>query len=118
MMKELTHKMPAKTMFEFIKEFRKIDSEMQAQTIQTFLVVAMDVKNSFQMTELSERLGISQASCSRNVSAFLNTNRKRKKGPGFLITKEDPEERRRKIVSLTPKGKSFYKDLENIWIGN
>ena len=113
-MKSITHKIPGLAMFAFMSEFRKINNEIQAQTVQTFLAIAMSKKEKVPMSELMETLGISQASCSRNVAFFTDWTRKKQKGPNFLTCREDPMERRRKLVSLTPKGKQFYNSLENI----
>ena len=116
MIRQLTHKIPGSTMFRFMAEFRKLDNEIQAQTVQTFLAIAMNKKDKVPMANLSETLGVSQASCSRNVAFFTDWTRKKVKGPNLLASREDPMERRRKLVYLTPKGKQFYNSLENIWV--
>ncbi len=116
MIKSILHKIPGKAMFDFMSEFRKLDNEIQAQTVQTFLAIAMHKKDKVPMSDLSELLGVSQASCSRNVAFFTDWTRKKQKGPNFLTCREDPMERRRKLVYLTPKGKQFYNSLENIWV--
>jgi len=114
--KEVIHKIPGTAMFKFMAEFRKLDNEIQAQTVQTFLAIAMNKKDKVPMADLSEILGVSQASCSRNVAFFTDWTRKKVKGPNLLASREDPMERRRKLVYLTPKGKQFYNSLENIWV--
>ena len=116
MIKNIIHKIPGATMFQFMAEFRKLDNEIQAQTVQTFLAIAMNKNDKVPMADLSDLLGVSQASCSRNVAFFTDWTRKKVKGPNLLGSKEDPMERRRKLVYLTPKGKQFYNSLENIWV--
>jgi len=116
MIREIKHKIPGLAMFQFMTEFRKLDNEIQAQTVQTFLAIAMSKKEKVPMADLMETLGVSQASCSRNVAFFTDWTRKKIKGPNLLASKEDPMERRRKLVYLTPKGKQFYNSLENIWV--
>lgn len=115
MIKNIIHKVPGTTMFAFMSEFRKLDNEIQAQTVQTFLAIAMDKRKNVPMQDLAAIIGISQASASRNVSFFSNKHKKHK-GINLLSSSEDPEERRRKLVTLTNKGKAFYTNLENIWI--
>jgi len=115
-MKDITYKIPGTAMFKFMAEFRKLDNEIQAQTVQTFLAIAMSKKEKVPMADLLETIGVSQASCSRNVAFFTDWTRKKVKGPNLLASKEDPMERRRKLVYLTPKGKQFYNSLENIWV--
>ena len=116
MIKQILHKKPGATMFAFMTEFRKLDNEIQAQTVQTFLAIAMYKTEKVPMSDLSTLLGIRQASCSRNVAFFTDWTRKKVKGPNLFGSKEEPMERRRKLVYLTPKGKQFYITLENIWI--
>lgn len=94
----------------FVEEFRKIDPEMQLQTVATFMSVA--VQPGITMKELADRLGISQASCSRNVAALSKWHRMSRPGHDLVEAVEDPAERRRKIVHLTPKGKRI---AQTIW---
>ena len=93
----------------FIEEFRKIDPEMPLQMAATFMVVA--IRKGITMKELAETLGISQASCSRNVAALSKWHRLNREGHDLIYTEEDPIERRRKIAFLTPKGKRIAETL-------
>lgn len=97
---------------EILKRFRDFDQEMQMQTAQTFIAVAMHP--GINMTELSEKAGISQASCSRNVSALSRVHRLNKPGMDLVVATEDPMERRRKIVRLTPKGQRLAEALTEL----
>ncbi|MFG1488107.1 MarR family transcriptional regulator [Oceanospirillum sp. HFRX-1_2] len=86
-----------------ITELRHIGPDMPIQTAATFLSVANE--EGITMKRLSEKLGISQSSVSRNVAALSKTHRLNKPGYDLLYAMEDPTERRRKIVRLTPKGR-------------
>jgi DNA-binding MarR family transcriptional regulator len=97
---------------EVIKRFRDFDQEMQMQTAQTFIAVAM--QPGITMKELSEKVGISQASCSRNVSALSRVHRLNKPGMDLVVAAEDPMERRRKVVKLTPKGQRLAESLTQL----
>lgn len=101
-------------MYQFIDKFRSLNNEIQAQTIQTFLYVAMSDQRDVPMQEMGKALGLSQASVSRNVSFYSKVNRHRVKGQGLLGSREDPQERRRKVVYLTNKGSMFMSDLVDI----
>lgn len=94
----------------FIEFFREHDSEMQLQTAVLFLNVVMD--EGVNMTELSQRVRISRASVSRNVAALSQWNRHDKPGLNLVLAKEDPSERRRKLVYLTSKGKELAEKLK------
>lgn len=97
---------------EVLKRFRDFDQEMQMQTAQTFIAVAM--QPGITMKELSEKVGISQASCSRNVSALSRVHRLNKPGMDLVVAAEDPMERRRKVVKLTPKGQRLAETLKQV----
>ena len=97
---------------EVVEQFRGIDARMQAQTIQTFLWVAGH--DDMPMKDLSDALHISQSSVSRNVSALSKWLRTHDAGPDLVEAYEDPFERRRKIVRLTPRGKKLAGRVEEI----
>lgn len=100
---------------DVLKRFREHDPEMQMQTAQTFITVALNP--GISMTELSEKVGISQASCSRNVAALSRVHRLNKPGLDLVVAAEDPMERRRKVVKLTPKGQRLAEALTKLLAG-
>jgi len=101
-------------MYQFVDKFRSLNNEIQAQTMQTFLFVAMSTQREIPMQDMGKALGLSQASVSRNISFFNKINRHRKRGTGLLSTREDPQERRRKLVHVTNPGLKFFHELEDI----
>ena len=96
-----------------IEHFRFIDSGMHAQAMIIFLHIAKSNPEPVAMSDLSERIGITQASVSRNVALLSSLTRYKTKGPNLLEAYEDVMERRRKLVKLTRRGLSYYKDLES-----
>lgn len=97
---------------KMLEEFRKIEPDMPLQMAATFLTVANE--EGITMKTLGERLGISQSSCSRNIAALSKFHRLNKPGHDLVCATEDPVERRRKIVKLTPKGKRVAEALLEI----
>jgi len=95
-----------------LEEFRKVDPDMPIQMAAAFLVVANN--EGVTMKELGDKLGISQSSCSRNVAALSKVHRLNKPGHDLVYAIEDPAERRRKIVFLTPKGKRVAESIVGI----
>lgn len=85
------------------REFQSQD--LQMQTALLFLQVGQHGEVS--MSDLEKQVGISQASVSRGVGV-LSTGRPDEPGRGILEAFEDPYYRRRKIVKLTPRGKSMF----------
>lgn len=94
--------------------FRAMDAEMQLQTVMTYLVVASRDPRPVAMSDLSKKLGIAQASVTRNVQALSGTNRHGKRGHGLLHTWVDAKDRRLKMVELTPQGRRIRALIEAI----
>lgn len=97
-----------------LNEFRKLDGEMPIQQAQTFIYCALREDDVVNIKDVADGLGISQASASRNVNAFMKINRYRKAGHDLLQTHEDPMHRSRKIITLTAKGKLVKQSIMEI----
>jgi DNA-binding MarR family transcriptional regulator len=95
-----------------ISEIRELHPEIQAQTIHVLLEVA--IQPGITMRQLLKKTSLSQSSCSRNVSLLTDRDRHGNHGLGLVEAKEDPAERRRKIVTLTPKGQELIALLADI----
>ncbi|OUE44484.1 hypothetical protein BZY95_06355 [Billgrantia desiderata SP1] len=95
-----------------IAEIRELHPEIQAQSIHLLLEVA--IQPDITMGELIRKTHLSQASCSRNVSLLSDMDRHDRPGLGLVEAREDPAERRRKIVRLTPKGRELIAQLADI----
>jgi DNA-binding MarR family transcriptional regulator len=98
----------------FIEEFRKLDSEMQAQTMMTLLFIAQRNSKEIPVTvkEVGDFLGVTSASASRNVAVLGKFSRHNKPGHDLITTYENPERRIEKFIELTAKGKRIVKTLE------
>lgn len=83
-------------------------SDIQAQTVVTFLQVAM--RGEVSMGELEKVVGVTQSSVSRNVAA-LSIGRPGAPGLGLLDFYEDPENRRRRIVRVNAEGRALVKKI-------
>jgi len=99
-------------LYRAVEEMRKIDPEMQAHTINIFLMVCMNP--GITMKDLGNQLGLSQATMSRNIAALGKVHRLNRPGYDLVQAEEDPVERRRKIVNLTAKGKRVQESLLSI----
>lgn len=101
-----------KIYMKFVAMFRDMDSEIPLTTVAVFLAVVQN--EGMTMKDMAKMLNISQSSCSRNVAYLAQYHRLNKPGLGLLVTQEDPMERRRKVVQLTRRGKSFVDKLNSM----
>ena len=99
--------------FELI---RLMDREMPGQLVSCFLYVASH--NGCHKQAMEQELGLTTASSSRNAD-ILGKGRPGRSAEGLdLITKEvDVSNRRRSILTLTPRGKSLAQQMKMLIYG-
>lgn len=95
-----------------VEEFRKLDPDLPSQTVATFLYVCLH--EGCPMKDIADGLGLAQSTTSRNVAALSKWHRLRKPGLNLVDAKEDFYERRRKLVTLTPRGRKLRDELLTI----
>ncbi|MFN8720561.1 MAG: MarR family winged helix-turn-helix transcriptional regulator [Rhodospirillales bacterium] len=95
-----------------LEAFRRLDPDLPIQYALSFLTIAEN--EGLSMRDLSERLGIAQSSASRNVAALSEWHSFGKPGHDLVEAREDPRERRRKIITLTRKGEALIRELRVI----
>jgi DNA-binding MarR family transcriptional regulator len=88
---------------------RTLDAEVQCNHLLTLLYVAR--RPGCTMTELWDYLQITSGAGSRLVSKFTEYGAHRVKGLNLLSCDTDPDDRRLKRVTLTPKGAQFVRHL-------
>lgn len=95
-----------------LEAFRLLDPDLPIQYALSFLTIAQN--EGMSIRDLSERLGIAQSSASRNVAALSKWHSFGKEGHDLVQAEEDPRERRRKIVTLTAKGRALALQLADL----
>ena len=101
-------------LLKIIEEMRKFDSHMESQTIAVFFYVCLySGADGVSMQTISQKLDIAQSSVSRNCYKLGDRTRDGI-GIGLLQSFEDPEERRRKLVRLTAKGRRVFNTLSDM----
>ena len=96
---------------DILQEFRKLDYEMPAQVILCFVFIASH--NPCHSEVLCHELGLTRAAVSRNTDWLSEKHRLSKPGLGLIKKEVDESNRRRMILSLTPKGKLMLKSIRD-----
>ncbi len=79
------------------------DEDISVEMVDVFLMVACEPGIAFG--EVRKVTGLAQSTLSRHVSALGDYKRNRDHGAGLIESVEDPNERRRKRLFLTAKGR-------------
>lgn len=79
---------------------------------QVFIEVARSKRCTYE--EIANALGITTSSVSRVVNSMSAMNRHGEPGLGLLETMKDPDEGRRYLVVLTPKGRALMLQLKSL----
>lgn len=102
-----------------IKVASQLDPHMTLTRLETFLTFANE-RGITSMDELKNNLqidGLSTSASYRNISywldqSWLRRDGSRPEGEKFIHDHLDPEDHRRKLLSLTPKGAAFCEQIE------
>lgn len=98
-----------------VEEFRRLDPGMESQQMALFLAVASSADGGpITMKDLRERLELSNASASRNIAALSKWHRLGRPGLDLLEQKENPADRRYKIITLSAKGRALARRITEI----
>lgn len=97
-----------KNFLQLLRELQKIDSEFPLQYAVCLAEIALD--EGLSLSTLSDRTGMALSTVSRIVGA-LSKNRQKGAPYGLVRVKISPAERRRKELSLTPRGKAVINGI-------
>lgn len=92
---------------DLFRRLQELHPEMPLGMAYSFFVIASKDSEGVSLTDLANRVSIGLASASRYVAALGVADRRRDPGLGLVEAREDPLERRKKIIKLTPKGRAF-----------
>ena len=104
--------MKRRELLEALEYVRTIDEDIPIQTLSVFLYISLHAPECRQ-SELTEWLGMAQSTVSRNISYLRKRNRLGKPGMGLVESVESQEDRRYKVLRLTPKGEKLSRILEH-----
>ena len=94
-----------------LKELQKIDAEFPLQYMICFAEIAQD--EGINITALANKTGMPLSTVSRIITALSSTTRK-KNTYNLVRIVILPQERRKKLLYLTPRGKKLVFNLQNL----
>lgn len=106
-------KTPLTMMRDLVAEFREFGPHFTIQQVEILVHVSLLGGNNVRMTDLVRMTGMSQAVISRNCAKLGQTSYKkpgtedRAEGYDLLRADVDPNDWRKKVVSLTPSGRKL-----------
>jgi DNA-binding MarR family transcriptional regulator len=90
-------------------QFKMQDAEMPIQQMLVLMWVAMN--EGGVQRDLCAALDMPNSTASRNLAALSPIHRLGKPGLGLLTWEESLEDRRAKLLKLTPQGRTFMRQL-------
>lgn len=103
---------PMRLLIQALEELRDLDADMPIAQALSLLLIAKN--EGMSLKDVAQQAGVGMASASRYVAAFGRPVKEGAKGHGLVAAVEDPEERRKKIITLTPKGRTFVNKLTGV----
>lgn len=94
---------------------RMLDKEVPAQVLAVFFYIASH--DNCHKTAIEEDLNMPNSSMSRNIDRLTEHHRLNKAGMGLVVKEEDPSNRKRLQLKLSPKGQELIKQIEAILYG-
>lgn len=95
--------------------FRVKDTEVPGQLVSVFCYIASH--NPCNLQAISDALGLSHNSTSRNTDWLSSHHRLGKPGMGLVVKYTDPLNLRRRVVRLTSKGEKMVQTIKEILYG-
>jgi DNA-binding MarR family transcriptional regulator len=98
-----------RTLAAVVGQFRDLSPTMPVGEVYMFLLAALNEGAS--ITELAEKADMKMSTASRYLLDLSDKRRAGDPGFGLLRSELDPNELRRKVITLTPKGRDVVKQL-------
>lgn len=93
-----------------VEEFLDLDKGLTLFQMHAFLLASTNEGQTQKWIE--EKMDTSNATASRTISRWMETDRGGKTGLGMIRSEIDPSDRRYRIITLTPKGRAFLEKVK------
>lgn len=98
-----------------LRHFNNIDTKMQVSTILTLLEIALaaEGRDECSVQDIENKVGLKSGTASRNVYYWSERGPKDmpNSGYGLVSVGFDPEDRRKRSLELSQRGKAFINTL-------
>jgi DNA-binding MarR family transcriptional regulator len=96
----------------FIESLAKHTGIKTLETQQQLLLLSLYIHGDLNQLDLERYTGMRKSSNSRNIARLGEGEHPSvERGPGWVESYEDPENRRSKLVRLTPRGKALLEKV-------
>ena len=103
--------MSLEKVLKIVKKFRELDADISFSVALVLLLVAQAGDEGISLTDIASMANLGLSTVSRHVAHLGKINRHHEEGLNLIQTHEDPMERRRRLVTLTGKGRAFMNQL-------
>ncbi|TWH35616.1 MULTISPECIES: hypothetical protein [unclassified Aminobacter] len=100
-------------LIEALRKFNQFDPKMQVSTVLTFLEIAKaDMKGEpCTNTDVEKRVGLHSGTASRNIYYWADGHKEMKGGYDLVDVTVSREDRRKRLLSLNPKGRALANQI-------
>jgi len=100
-----------------LEQFKSIDPDITLPSMLALLYIAEDDGERENQWHMEQKLGMSNATASRAASHWFKWKRPKVAGHDFMVSEVDPDDRRYKILHLTPRGRKFIDQIKEAYHG-
>jgi DNA-binding MarR family transcriptional regulator len=96
-----------------LRKFAQYDTKMQVSTVLTLLEIAAarTKGEAISVQDIEKNVGMQSGTSSRNVYYWGEGHKDMKGGLEYITIDFDPQDRRKRSLALTNKGKAFINEL-------
>jgi DNA-binding MarR family transcriptional regulator len=111
--KQMTHPLSLGQAIRQLSRFNALDRKMQVSTILTLLEVAAadQINEEITIGDIERRTGMRTGTSTRNVYYWAEGHAEVRGGHRFIEIISDEKDKRRRLLKLTPLGRSFIRSL-------
>lgn len=99
-------------LFDILAASRQVYPDLTVAQLQVFLLVAIDP--GISQAQIEEKTGLRGGSVSRIVALLSQYGARDKEGLNLINVSQDPNDRRARLIEITPKGTQFIHQMMSL----